>query len=82
MILNIKQISIFIPTIFIPEYMTYIIIKSQDESFLQDYETNKSYNLSNKEALDFDKDSHYNWKYFAITFINKNLSREILSISN
>ena len=62
--------------------MTFIIIKTDKGSFYQDYENKKSIILSTKEKIDFIDAYDSNWKFLAISFINKNLSREINSKNN
>ena len=75
--LNIEEIDLFIPSIFIPEYLNYIIIKTEDKLYYQDYENKISVDLSNKNKEDFIVIYNENWKYIAITLINKNLAGEI-----
>ena len=75
-ILNIEEIEYFIPSLFIPEFMTYIILKTNEDWFYQDYEKKKSINLSSKEDITFINSYIDTWKYFAISFINKNLAKE------
>jgi len=79
LLLNIEELKFFIPSKCIPEYLNYIIIKTEDKILYQDYENKKSFDLSNKNEGSFTK---YNedWKYIAITLINKNLSKEMNSL--
>ena len=75
-ILNIEKLNFFIPSFQIPEYMTYIIIKTNQNKFYLDYENKTSFILSSKEKYKFIEDFISEWKYFAISLINKNMSRE------
>ena len=74
LILNIQEIKYFIPSLSIPEYLTYILIKTDQDIIFLDYENKKSYMLSNKEEIDFLDIYNGEWKYISITFINKNMS--------
>ena len=74
LILNIQEIKYFIPSLYIPEYLTYILIKTDQDIIFQDYENKKSYMLSNKEEIDFLDIYNGEWKCISITFINKNMS--------
>ena len=76
-ILNIEEIEYFIPSLYIPEYMTYIILKTDKAWYFQDYEKKQSIELSSKAKFDFNDAYNGKWKCFAISFINKNLSREM-----
>ena len=73
LILNIQEIEYFIPSLYIPEYLTYIIIKTNEDIIFLDYENKKSYKLLNKEENDFIDIYNGEWKYISISFINKNM---------
>ena len=73
-ILNIDEILYFLPSFFIPEYHTYIIVIGESKTFYQDYKNKKSYILSKNLEEDFIKTTSEDWKGIAITFI-KNISR-------
>ena len=79
LISNIKEIPYYIPSLLIPEYKTYIIVKTEDKLFYQDYQKKKSYNLTDKAEEDFNISYNENWKLYVISLINGNLSREINS---
>ena len=76
--LNIEEIFYFIPSLSIPGYLSYIILKTENKIFYQDYENKKSFDLSNKTEEEFKDQYNNRWKTFAITLINKNLSKEII----
>ena len=74
--LNIEEIQFFIPSLSIPEYMTYIITKTENSIFYQDYENKKSFDLINKTEEEFKDAYDIKWKTFAISLISRSLSRE------
>ena len=72
--LNIEKIDLFIPSIFIPEYLSYIIIKTDNKIYYLDYENKRAVDLSNKNIKDFIGVYNEQWEYISITLINKNLA--------
>ena len=77
--LNIKEIPFFIPSLSFPEYMTYIITKTENNIYYQDYENKKSFDLINKTEEEFKDAYDKKWKTFAISLISKSLSKETKS---
>ena len=67
----------FIPSLYIPEYMTFIIIKTDENCIYLDYENKKAFILSTKCQINFLDAYKSDWKCFAISFANKYLTREI-----
>ena len=79
-IINLKRLNYFIPSLYIPEYMTFIIIKTNEDCFYLDYENKKRFILSTKQQIDFLDAYKSEWKCFAISFANRNLTKEISEI--
>ena len=79
-IINLKRLNYFIPSLYIPEYMTFIIIKTNEDCFYLDYENKKRFILSTKQQIDFLDAYKSEWKCFAITFANRNLTKETSEI--
>ena len=79
--LNIKLFHIFIPSYYIPEYMTYILIITKKEIYYQDYVKKKAIDLSTKVEYDFIYNFINDWKYIAVSFINKNMAKEKLPLN-
>ena len=75
-ILNIEEVEYFLPSSFIPEYNTFIIVNVENKRFYQDYRNKKSFILSENKEADFIKITNEDFKGIAISLINKNLSRE------
>ena len=76
-IINLKKLNYFIPSLYIPEYMTFIIIKTDENCIYLDYENKKAFILSTKCQINFLDAYKSDWKCFAISFANKYLTREI-----
>lgn len=75
-IMNLERLNFFIPSLHIPEYMTFIIIKTDENWIYLDYENKSAFILSNKKQINFLDVYNGNWTYFSISFVNKNLSKE------
>ena len=83
-IIGFKEIKLFVPQLFFPEYNTFIIFVSADENkgnYYFDHNKKILINLSNQNKISFDIIRKY--KYYLISFVNINSNNnEIESIIN